>query len=205
MESIAVGKGVYWVGVKDPELAVFDIVIPTEYGTTYNSYLVRGDKRAGVIDCVKHPFYEEWLEKISLHLDPSELDFVVINHSEPDHSGAIVELLKINPKIKVYLSKAAKGFVDNIVNGPYESRVVKDWEEIDLGGKKLKFILAPFLHWPDTIFTYDETEKILFPCDCFGAHYASEKLFNDELDGNEKEYARKSFEYYYNSIMRPYK
>lgn len=205
MGSIKVTDGVFWVGAKDPDLAVFDIVIPTEYGTTYNSYLVMGDKASGVIDCVNHPFHAEWMEKISEHVEPEKLDFVVINHSEPDHSGAIVELLKVNPNVTVFLSKAAKGFVDNIVNAEYNVRVVQDGEEVDLGGKKLSFVLAPYLHWPDTIFTYDETQRVLFPCDCFGAHYSTEKLFNDELDEDEKKTAQMAFRYYYNTIMRPYK
>jgi flavorubredoxin len=205
MGSIQITDGVFWVGAKDPDLAVFDIVIPTEYGTTYNSYLVLGEKESGVIDCVSHAFHAEWLEKISEHIPPEKLNFVVINHSEPDHSGAIVELLKVNPEIKVYLSKAAKGFVDNIVNDEYNVRIVEDGEEVDLGGKKLSFILAPFLHWPDTIFTYDETQSVLFPCDCFGAHYSTEKLFNDELEEDEKKSAQLAFRYYYNTIMRPYK
>lgn len=205
MRSIQVRDGVYWVGAKDPDLAVFDIVIPTEYGTTYNSYLVRGEKESGVIDCVSHPFHGEWLEKISEHISPKELDFVVINHSEPDHSGAIVELMKVNPDITVYLSKAAKGFVDNIVNADYNVSIVDDGDVLDMGGKKLSFVLAPFLHWPDTIFTYDETEAVLFPCDCFGSHYSTEKLFNDELEEEEKKSAQMAFRYYYNTIMRPYK
>lgn len=205
MSSIEITDSVFWVGAKDPELAVFDIVIPTEYGTTYNSYLLRGENESGVIDCVSHPFHGEWLEKISERIPPEKLDFVVINHSEPDHSGAIVELLKVNPQVKVYLSKAAKGFVDNIVNDEYNVRVVEDGEELDLGGKKLSFVLAPYLHWPDTIFTYDETDGILFPCDCFGAHYSTEKLFNDELEGDEKKSAQLAFRYYYSTIMRPYK
>jgi flavorubredoxin len=205
MSSIQISEGVFWVGAKDPDLAVFDIVIPTDYGTTYNSYLVRGEDESGVIDCVSHAFHGEWLEKISEHIPPEKLDFVVINHSEPDHSGAIVELLKVNPNVKVYLSKAAKGFVDNIVNAEYNVRIVDDGDVLDLGGKKLSFILAPFLHWPDTIFTYDETEGVLFPCDCFGAHYSSEKLFNDELEGEDKQSAQMAFRYYYNTIMRPYK
>jgi len=205
MGSVQVKEGVFWIGVKDAELAVFDIVIPTDYGTTYNSYLVMGEEKTGLIDCVKRPFYKEWLDMISEHISPEKLDFVVVNHSEPDHSGAIVDLLKVNPGIKVYLSKAAKGFVDNIVNGEYDFQIVKDGEEIELGGKKLKFILAPFLHWPDTIFTYDDGDEVLFPCDAFGAHFCTDKVFNDELSEEERKSSVQAFQYYYNTIMRPYK
>ncbi|RMG60020.1 MAG: FprA family A-type flavoprotein [Deltaproteobacteria bacterium] len=205
MGAVQIRDGVYWVGVRDPELAVFDIVIPTEFGTTYNSYLVKGAEKTALIDCVKHPFYGEWFEKIKEVVDPASVDIVVVNHSEPDHSGAIVELLKVNPDVKVYLSKAAKGFVDNIVNGPYNVEVISDGQEVDLGGRKLKFIVAPFLHWPDTIFTYDEESRVLFPCDFLGAHYCTEKVFNDELGEKEREDSVRAFRYYYNTIMRPYK
>ncbi len=205
MGAVEIREGVYWVGVRDPELAVFDIVIPTEYGTTYNSYLLMGEKMTGLVDCVKYPFAGEWFENIKDVVPVEEIDFVVVNHSEPDHSGGIVKLLEVNPDVKVYLSKAAKGFMDNIVNGPYNCEVIQDGQELDMGGRKIRFIVAPFLHWPDTIFTYDEKSRILFPCDFLGAHFCTEKVFNDELEPDERERSVGAFRYYYNTIMRPYK
>ncbi len=203
MEPVSLANNVHWVGAKDPGLAVFDIVIPTEYGTTYNSYLVRGTDKTALIDCVKRPFAEELFRNVSRVLPPETLDCVVINHSEPDHSGAIVDLLERNPKITVYLSRSAKMFIDNLVNREYSFHIVKDGEELPLGGKTLRFINAPYLHWPDTILTYLVEDKILFPCDFLGSHYSSPEFFNDELP--EPEAARKAFEFYYSTIMRPYK
>ncbi len=203
MEPVSLTNNVHWVGAKDPGLAVFDIVIPTEYGTTYNSYLVRGTDKTALIDCVKRPFAEELFRNVSRVLPPETLDCVVINHSEPDHSGAIVDLLERNPKVTVYLSRSAKMFIDNLVNREYSFHIVKDGEELPLGGKTLRFINAPYLHWPDTILTYLVEDKILFPCDFLGSHYSSPEFFNDELP--EPEAARKAFEFYYSTIMRPYK
>jgi len=203
MAPVTLVPDVYWVGAKDPGLTVFDIVIPTKYGTTYNSYLVRGTDRTALIDCVKRPFAEELFRNISEILPLTKIDYVVINHSEPDHSGALAELLSRHPGVTVLLSRSAKTFVDNLVNAGFRYRIVNDNEEVALGGKTLRFINAPFLHWPDTILTYLVEDEILFPCDFLGAHYSSPEFFNDELAEPEK--ARKAFEFYYGAIMRPYK
>jgi flavorubredoxin len=203
MPTVTLAPNVHWVGAKDPGLAVFDIVIPTEYGTTYNAYLVRGSEKTALIDCVKRPFGEELFRNISEFLPVEKLDYVVINHSEPDHAGALVDLLERHPTVNVLLSRAAKTFVDNLVNAGFPYRIVNDGEELPLGGKTLKFINAPFLHWPDTILTYLVEDRILFPCDFLGAHFSSPEFYNDELPQPEK--ARKAFEFYYSTIMRPYK
>jgi len=203
METVSLANNVHWVGAKDPGLAVFDIVIPTEYGTTYNSYLVRGTDKTALIDCVKRPFAEELFRNISRVLPPETLDYVVINHSEPDHSGALVDLLERNPNVTVYLSRSAKMFIDNIVNREYAFKAVEDGEELPLGGKTLRFLNTPYLHWPDTILTYLVEDRILFPCDFLGSHYSSPEFFNDEVP--DPEAVRKAFEFYYSTIMRPYK
>jgi flavorubredoxin len=203
METVLLANNVHWVGAKDPGLAVFDIVIPTEYGTTYNSYLVRGTDKTALIDCVKRPFAEELFRNISRVLPPETLDYVVINHSEPDHSGALVDLLERNPEVTVYLSRSAKMFIDNIVNREYSFKTVEDGEELPLGGKTLRFLNTPYLHWPDTILTYLVEDRILFPCDFLGSHYSSPEFFNDEVP--DPEATRKAFEFYYSTIMRPYK
>lgn len=203
MATVELAKQVHWVGAKDPGLTVFDIVIPTGHGTTYNAYLVRGSEKAALIDCVKRPFAGELFRNIEEHLPVKQLDYVVINHSEPDHAGGLVDLLERNPKVTVYLSRSAKTFVDNLVHAGYAFHLVNDGEELPLGGKTLRFLNAPFLHWPDTILTYLVEDRILFPCDFLGAHYSSPEFFNDELKKPEE--ARQAFEFYYSTIMRPYK
>jgi flavorubredoxin len=203
MPTVTLAPDVHCVGVKDPGLTVFDIVIPTEYGTTYNSYLVKGTEKTALIDCVKRPFAGEFLRNIEEILPLGKLDYVIVNHSEPDHAGGLVDLLERNPNVTVLLSRSAKTFVDNLVNAGFPFRIVNDNEELPLGGKTLRFINAPFLHWPDTILTYLIEDRILFPCDFLGAHFSTPEYFNDELKEPEK--ARKAFEFYYGTIMRPYK
>jgi flavorubredoxin len=203
MPIVTLAPDVYSVGVKDPGLTVFDIVIPTEHGTTYNSYLVRGTEKTALIDCVKRPFAGEFFRNIEEILPVEKIDYLVVNHSEPDHAGGIVDLLQRHPGVEVYLSRPAKSFIDNLVNGEYKYHLINDNEELPLGGKTLRFLNVPFLHWPDTIFTYAAEDRILFPCDFLGSHYSSPHTFNDELDAPEK--ARGAFEFYYSTIMRPYK
>jgi flavorubredoxin len=205
MGAVPVVPSVWAVGVKDPGLAVFDIVIPTEHGTTYNSYLVKGTEKTALVDCVKRPFAAEWLANVSSLVEPEKVDYLVVNHSEPDHSGAIVDFLARHPGVTVLSSRSAKSFVDNLVNAPYNHRVVNDGEEIDLGGKTLRFIHAPFLHWPDTIFTYAVEDRVLFPCDFLGSHYSSPEYFDDELSAVQAREKDAAFEFYYSTIMRPWR
>lgn len=203
MKAVKIKENIHWVGVYDPDLTVFDIVIPTKHGTTYNSYLIEGTKAKALVEANKHIFTDDYLETIREITPIEEIDYIILNHNEPDHSGALPELLKIKPDMQVIYSKTAKIFVENIVNTEFNGRSVSDGDSIDLGGKTLKFFHTPFLHWPDTMFTYLEEDNILFPCDFLGAHYCPDNIFNDEL--SNKEEAKGAFEFYYNAIMRPYK
>ncbi len=198
--SIAVCNGVDWVGVRHPDLKVFDDLFPTHNGTTYNAYLVRGSEKTALIDTVKAPFLDEFLRKVGEHLPPEKVDIVVVNHTEPDHSGALAALIERNPDIVVYCTKAAENFLRQLLNRPFNSHVVSEGEEVDLGGRTLRFILAPYLHWPDTMFTYLVEEKVLFPCDAFGAHYCPSRLFDDEIADFSYD-----FYFYFDCIMRPFK
>ncbi len=202
MDTVKIKEDVYWVGVTDPELVVFDIVVPTEHGTTYNSYLVRGEKVA-IVDTVKAQFVDEFLEKIRSLVKLEDIGYIIINHTEPDHSGGLIRLMELAPQAIPVFSRGARTFVKNILHKEFEYQEVKDGDSIDLGNKTLKFISAPFLHWPDSMFTYLVEDKVLFPCDAFGSHYCSDKRFNDELDNKEE--AFHAFEFYYNAILRPFK
>ncbi|MEC9492124.1 FprA family A-type flavoprotein [Flexistipes sp.] len=203
MKAVKIKDNIHWVGVYDPDLEVFDIVIPTKHGTTYNSYLIEGTKSKALVEANKFVFTDDYLNTIREITPIEKIDYIILNHNEPDHSGALPELLKINPDMQVIYSKTAKTFVENIVNTEFDGRSVTDGDSIDLGGKTLKFFHTPFLHWPDTMFTYLEEDNILFPCDFLGAHYCPDNIFNDQL--KNKEEAKGAFEFYYNSIMRPYK
>jgi len=198
--SIPVTSSVDWVGVRHPDLKVFDDLFPTHNGTTYNSYLVRGSSKTALIDTVKEPFAEEFFRKVGEHVKPENIDIVVVNHTEPDHSGAVAQLLDKNPDIEIYCTKAAENFLKQLVNRPFKCHVVSEGEELDLGGRTLRFILAPYLHWPDTMFTYLPEEKTLFSCDAFGAHYCPRRLFDDEIADFSYD-----FFFYFDCIMRPFK
>ena len=195
-QPVKIKEDVYWIGSLDPDLATFDIVIPTEYGTTYNSYLVRGEKIA-IIDTVKAYCVDEFISKIRSLVRPEDIDYIIINHTEPDHSGGLIRLMELAPRAIPVFSRGARTFVKNILHKEFDYKEVKEGDSIDLGGKVLKFISAPFLHWPDTMFTYLETDRILFPCDAFGSHYCSDKRFNDEL--GSKEDAFSAYEFYYHT------
>jgi len=195
-----VTDNVSWVGVRHPDLEIFDELFPTHNGTTYNSYVVRGQNKTALIDTVKAPFTDEFLDKIEGAIGLDKIDLVVISHTEPDHSGALGRLLEMRPDLPVYCSRPSQNFLSQLLNRPFNVHVVSDGEEIDLGGLTLRFILAPYLHWPDTIFTYLVEEAILFPCDAFGAHYCARKLFDDEIPDFSQD-----FHFYFDCIMRPFK
>ncbi len=205
MHATELKKDIYWVGVKDPELEIFDIVIPTEHGTTYNSYLVRGKDKCALIEACKLNFQKEYIQRIEEIMPISDISYIILNHNEPDHSGALPIILDMNPDIEVIYSKTAKTFVENIVNREFKGRAVGDEDVIDLGGKSLRFFHTPFLHWPDTMFTYLVEDEILFPCDFLGAHYCpkGDVLLNKDIPDQEE--AREAFRFYYSMIMRPYK
>ncbi|WP_305042655.1 FprA family A-type flavoprotein [Geoalkalibacter sp.] len=191
---------VFWVGARHPELEVFDELFPTRHGTTYNAYLVRGSEKIALIDTVKGLFTDEYLDKLQKLVPLSDIDVVVVNHTEPDHSGALGRLLEINPDIEIYCTRAGENFLRQIYEIPFRAHAVSDGEELSLGDKTLRFLAAPNLHWPDTMFTYLPEEDLLFSCDAFGAHYCGDGLYNDQVEDFSAE-----FHFYFDTIMRPFK
>jgi NADH oxidase (H2O-forming) len=198
--AVELGKGLYAIGVKDPSLTLFDDLFPTEYGTTYNSYLIKGDTHTAIVDTVKAKRCDEFLANIRSIQDPAEIDYIIVNHSEPDHSGSLAFLLEHCPKACVISTQAARTFLGNQIHTPFASRIVKDGELLDLGGRTLKFIAAPFLHWPDTMFTLLEEDGVLFSCDAFGAHYSGEGIFADQMPDFSGE-----TRFYFDCLMRAFK
>ncbi|AJE04531.1 FprA family A-type flavoprotein [Geobacter pickeringii] len=199
-DIIEIKPGLWWIGSRDPELRTFDDLFPTEQGTTYNAYLIKGSEKTAIIDTVKGERSAEFLAKVKELVDPATVDYYVVNHTEPDHSGSLAEMLRHSPRATVVSSQAAKTFLGNLIHTPFASHVVKDGEVIDLGGKRLRFLIAPFLHWPDTMFSLLEDDGVLFTCDAFGAHYCGDGIFNDELPDY-----RPDMEFYFDCIMRPFK
>lgn len=190
------------MGVLNPNLRVFDIVMTTEYGTSYNSYLVKGEKTA-LIETCHLSFFDEYVEHISQVCDPKEIDYIILNHTEPDHSGALDRLLGLCPKAQILCSKAASIYLRGITNrDDLNLRVVADGDKLDLGGKTLTFISAPFLHWPDSIFTWLEEDKLLFSCDFLGCHYCEPRMIDRYITYPTKYEA--ALAYYYTGIMGPF-
>lgn len=200
MTPIHIVPGIQWVGVLDPQLRVFDVVMRAEHGTTYNSYLVRGRDKIAVIDGNKGRYAGEYLDQLRQSVDLASIDYVILNHLEPDHSGAVGALLSAAPQAKVVLTRPGKALLTQIVNRDVEAILAADGDTLDLGGKTLRFLVAPYLHWPDTMFTYAVEDAVLFSCDFLGAHYCDDRLFNDRVENYD--YA---FRYYFHVIMRPFK
>lgn len=204
MKAIEVKKDIYWVGALDPNLRIFDIIMNTPYGTSYNSYVIKGSEKTAIFETAKESFFDEFLERLnSSNVDIKNIDYIVIDHTEPDHSGSISKLLDLAPNAKLVGSTAALTFIKSIINKKFDSIVVKDGDTLDLGNKTLKFISAPFLHWPDSIYTYIPEDNVLITCDSFGAHYCNSNIFND-LNEDEKGYMD-ALKYYFNGIMGPFK
>lgn len=200
-QVIEVKPDLFWIGSEDPELRTFDDLFPTEHGTTYNAYLLKGSAKTAIIDTVKAKRTDEFMDKVKAVTTLERVDYIIVNHAEPDHSGSLGYLLEQCPEATVVSTQAAKNFLTNLLHKPFKSMVIKDGDTIDLGGRTLRFITAPFLHWPDTMFTRWEEENILFTCDAFGAHYCSPgKIYNDE---NEDITSARQF--YFDCIFRPFK
>jgi NADH oxidase (H2O-forming) len=189
---------VKWIGILDPGLVTFDIVMETKYGTTYNSYFIDAEKKA-IVETSKETFKEEYLDKVREVCNPNEIEYIIANHTEPDHSGNIKHLLEIAPNATVVGSGQAMSYLSEMMGIPFKHQVVKDGDVIDLGNKKLRVIGAANLHWPDSIYTYLEEEKVLFTCDSFGAHYCHEAMFDDQIDDYQD-----AFTYYFDVILKPF-
>ncbi|MPQ43289.1 FAD-dependent oxidoreductase [Clostridium tarantellae] len=203
MQHLEIKNDIYWVGALDPNLRVFDIIMYTPYGTTYNSYVVKGNKKIAVFETVKAHFFDEYIKKLeSLGIDPRNIDYIVVDHTEPDHAGSVENLIKLAPKAKVVGSIQAINFLKDIVNDDFEYIIVEDGDTLNLGNKTLQFISAPFLHWPDSMYTYIPEDSTLITCDSFGSHYCSDKIFND-LISNENDYMD-ALKYYFDCIFGPY-
>lgn len=203
MKSYKLTEGVYWVGTIDYDLRVFDIVMATEFGSTYNSYLIVGSEKTALIDTAKEPFKEEFFSRINDIIDIKNIDYLIVNHAEPDHSGCVEYVLKKNPDIEIYGSIPAYMNLKEIVNiSDFKYHKVKEGETLSLGNKTLEFTLQPNLHWPDTMFTYLKEDNILFTCDFFGAHYAFDGVMSSNLK-NIKDYDR-SLKEYFDAIMSPF-
>jgi flavorubredoxin len=200
-EAIQIKKDLYYIGVSDPDIRTFDIIMKTANGTTYNAYLLKTDEGVIIFDTVKQEFQDEFFEKIESVCKYEEIKYIIMHHLEPDHSGALPKLTQKVPDAKIFISPMAQPMLKAITakeNMDFET--VWTNKELTLGGKTIKFLSTPNLHWPETMSSYLKEEKILFSGDVFGSHYYDPRIFDDLV--GDFDYA---FKYYYDHIMRPFK
>lgn len=203
MSIVELRKGIFSVGISNPNMRVFDIVMATDSGTSYNSYVVKGKEKTALIETCHADFFDLYIENIKDVCPLEEIDYIVLNHNEPDHSGALAQLMELMPKVKIVASQAGSQYLKNITNIPnIEIIKAKDGDKLDLGGKTLTFINAPFLHWPDSMFTWVEEEKTLFTCDFFGCHYC-EPYYLDTNIAYPRAY-EDALKLYYEAIFGPF-
>lgn len=202
MPAIAIKPGIYWIGVNDRTTDLFEGMWPiTEAGVSYNSYLIVDQKKV-LVDLTKITKESSLLGQIHDLIDPAELDYIVINHMEPDHTGAINILRRLAPNAEFICSVKAKAMLEAYYGIHDRVRVVADGEEIDLGEKKLKFYMVPFVHWPETMVTYEQTQSVLFSCDAFGGYGALRGAIFDDEYADLAFYEREALRYYVNIVAR---
>jgi len=200
-EPVAIAPGVFWIGALDPQLRVFDVILKTANGTTYNAYCVRGEQGVAVIDTVKAEYADTFFERLEQVARYDEITVIVLNHLEPDHTGALPELMRRAPQARLHISVKAQTMLKGLLKSKDLAYTpVDSGDSVDLGGRTLTFLNTPFLHWPDTQCTYLNEEALLFSGDVFGCHFCDSRLFNDHVGD-----FRFSFEYYYQHIMRPFR
>ena len=182
MKPYEIKKGIYWVGAIDWNVKNFHGRTYTiKRGTTYNAYLIIDDKIA-LVDTVYGPFAAEMIERIKNVIDPAKIDYIIANHVEQDHTGALPAITKLCPKAKILgTQKCKEGLYRNYYEN-WDFQVVKTNDKLKLGKRTLTFIEAPMIHWPDSMFTYCAEEELLLPNDAFGQHYATDRRFADEVD-----------------------
>ncbi len=204
LQCDAIGPDTTAIRSLDWDRSRFDIEFGLRNGTTYNSFLVRGERTA-LIDTSHLKFESTWLPLLEEQIDPQAIDVLIVSHTEPDHSGLIGHLIERNPEITIVASKVAIQFLENQVHRPFKSQAVKSGEELDLGTNpesgvqhRFEFLSAPNLHWPDTIFSFDHGTGILYTCDAFGLHYCSGDLFDVDPGAIAPD-----FRFYYDCLMGP--
>ena len=176
----------------------FDIEFELQNGTTYNSFLIRGEKIA-LVDTSHEKFRQIYLDTLTGLIDLTEIDYLIVSHTEPDHSGLIKDILQRSPQITLVGTKVAIQFLEDLLHQPFERRVVKNGDRLDLGkGHELEFVAAPNLHWPDTMLTYDHKTQVLYTCDVFGLHFCDDQLYDENLALIDADY-----QLYYDCLMGP--
>ncbi|MDD3237868.1 MAG: FprA family A-type flavoprotein [Candidatus Gastranaerophilales bacterium] len=200
MKFEKIKDGVFFAGLKDKERRLFDQLVPLPEGTTYNSYIVEGKDKIAIIDTMYPKKTDEYIKNLEEN-GIEKVDYIIANHGEQDHSGSLPKLIEKYPMAQIISNAKCKEIIKEMLLLPDEKiTVIQDKDEIDLGGKTLQFIFAPWVHWPDTMFTYIKEDKLLCTCDFLGAHYTTGGMFADDSD--ELKVAAKR---YYAEIIMPFR
>lgn len=200
MKFQEIKNNIFYCGLNDCDRRIFDELIPLEHGTSYNSYLIKGSEKTAIIDTMYPPKTKEYLKRLSEN-QVGKVDYIIANHGEQDHSGSIPALLEKYPNAIVVTNPKVAENIKSMLFVPEEKiKVISDGEELSLGDKTLKFIFAPGVHWPDTMFTYAKEDNMIFTCDFLGAHYTFSDVFAQESKELENSAKR-----YYAEIMMPFR
>jgi len=200
MKFQEIKNNIFYCGLNDCDRRIFDELIPLEHGTSYNSYLVKGSEKTAIIDTMYPPKTKEYIKRL-VENNVGKVDYIVANHGEQDHSGSIPALLEKYPNAIVLTNPKCAENIKSMLLVPEEKiRVISDGEEVSLGDKTLKFIFAPGVHWPDTMFTLIKEDNVICTCDFLGAHYTFSDVF-----AVESEALMKSAKRYYAEIMMPFR
>ncbi len=204
LSNLKITDRISYVGEVNPNLRVFDIVMSTEFGTSYNSYVLKGDEKVALIETAHNTFFDFYLRNVKEVVDPAKIDYIVLNHTEPDHTGSVAKILDYAKDATVITTRAGAMYLKGITNrDDINIKTPADGEVIDLGGVTLKFLSAPFLHWPDSMFSWCEEEKALFSCDFLGAHYCETNILDSTIIYPDS--YKSGFKGYYEAIFGPFK
>ncbi len=203
MATHRITDNVYSVGVGDPNRRTFDIVMKSPYGTTYNSYLITSGKTV-LVDTAPEEFWDDYRYNVGCLCDFSDIDYIVINHTEPDHSGCIKKILDYAPDAVIVCTAIGKKFLRQQINRDFKCITVKDGDTLDIGRDTLHFVVTPMLHWPDSMMVRLEKEGVLCSCDMFGAHYCEMTMFDEHIPEKMKEKYRTQTVRYYEDIFSPF-
>jgi flavorubredoxin len=198
MNKVSLAEGINWVGVVDWNLRDFHGYI-TRRGATYNAYLI-SDEKTALVDTVKYTFSSEFLRNIREIIDPEKIDYIIVNHVEMDHSSSLPVIAKAAKNAMIIASERGKDAIIEHYGADFKIQTVKTGDELKLGKRTLRFVEAPMLHWPDSMFTYVVEDKILMPNDAFGQHLATSERFDDEVDQHVLMEEAKT---YYANILMP--
>lgn len=200
MLPVEIRPSIFWVGVNDRQIELFEGLWPVhEEGVAYNSYLINDEKKA-VIDLSSLATTEDLLEKVTSITDPSKLDYIIVNHLEPDHSGALRLFRMLAPQVQIVCSPKCAEMLESFYGITSGVMTVKDGDVLDLGKHQLKFVSTPFVHWPETMMTYEMSEKILFSCDGFGSYGALNGTIFDDDNVDVAWYEKQALRYYVNIV-----